>query len=213
MKNTLPRRPLLTALLASLLLTACNDHRELMRRAATGETAACFEYGRCMLTGKRGIRKDPEQAQQWLLAAAQQGSSPAMAALGACHAAGIGYPRRDLKAARYWYRRAAQKGNAFALLALESLDHPDSPEAQALRKLRRRDDACRTLANIHLKADKPELLTAIDCIRTAAIDGNGEAAYLMSLFYARGKGVPQHAGIARGWRKNAIEAGFTPPQE
>ncbi len=215
-------RPALALLIAAvcLLQPACNNIGELKERASEGEIAAQFEYGRRLLTGQRGAKKDPILAQSWLLAAAKQGHSMAMAALGACHASGIGYPKRDLKAARYWYRQAARKGNVYALLALYRLDTPRTPSPNALDKLRReavsgKTAAYRQLAAIHLGSAEPcpDVLTAIDSLRVGALEGNGEAAYLMAVFYARGRGVPRHDGIACGWLENAAKLGFSPARE
>ncbi len=211
--------PLLAAA-ACLLLPACHDNAGLMRRAAAGEAAAQFEYGRCLLTGQRGIAQQPELAQAWLMAAARQGHSRAMAALGACHAAGIGYPSANLDAARHWYTRAADKGDRRALLELAQLELRCGQPERALPWLQRAADArlrgvrmllaAQLLAGEQIPQDIPR---AIDNIRIAAMEGSGEAAYLMHLVYTEGDAVPPHAGIARGWLENAAQLGYAPARE
>ncbi len=210
----------LFTLAASLLLTACNGNRALARRAHAGDAAAQFEYGRRLLTGQHRLHAAPQHAPGWFRLAALQGYAPAQAALGACHEAGLGIPV-SLSQAKLWYGRAAAQGNPMAAMHLAMLAYREERDpARALELLEQAANAGYTPARLRYasvllkkeKATTQDTTLAIDQLRIAAMDGSGEAAYLMGLFYAAGKGVPQHSGIALGWFEIAADAGFEPAE-
>ncbi len=217
---TRPATLLLAALAACLLLPACSGNRELVRRAHAGDAAAQFEYGRRLLTGQHLWFSNRKMAPQWFRLAALQGYAPAQASLGACYEAGLGLAA-DPAQARHWYGLAAAQGNAMAAMHLAMADFREEKDPErALELLAQAADAGYIPARLRYAlvllqgGDAPlaDIRKAIDQLRIAAMDGSGEAAYLMGLFYASGRGVPQHSGIALGWFEIAAEAGYEPAQ-
>lgn len=167
-------------LLSALLLCSCgvNNTPQIAAKAAEGDPAACYEYGHRLLTGRK-VKQDREQAIKWLRTAADKGNIRAAAALGACYAHGLG-TAADTTLARQWYTLAAEAGH---------------PHAQL------------DLAQHYLQVDPRDPAKAVTYIRYAAMQGSPDAAFLMSIFFAQGLGVPQHPGIALGWLANAAELG------
>ncbi len=211
----------LLLLVACLLLPACSGNRELARRAHAGEAAAQFEYGRRLLTGQHCWYAAPQHAPGWFRLAALQGYVPAEAALGACYEAGLGVAPSAADS-RYWYGKAAAAGNPMAAMHLAMADFREQRDPQrALELLERAAHAGYIPARLRYatvllqggNAPLADTRRAIDQLRIAAMDGSGEAAYLMGLFYAAGKGVPQHSGIALGWFASAAEAGCEPARK
>ncbi len=204
-----------------LLLPACSGNRQLARRAHAGEAAAQFEYGRRLLTGQHLFFAAPQHAPGWFRLAAMQGYVPAQAALGACYEAGLGVAPSAAEA-RYWYGKAAAAGNPMAAMHLAMADYREQKNPQRARRLLERAanagyiPARLRYASVLLRGGKAPLADirlGIDQLRIAAMDGSGEAAYLMGLFYASGKAVPQHSGIALGWFETAADAGYEPARE
>ncbi len=170
----------LSLLLTALLLCACsvNDTPQLASRAAEGDPAACYEYGHRLLTGHM-VKENKTQAVEWLKRAADKGNIRAAAALGACYTHALG-TKPDSTLARKWYTVAAEAGHPHAQIGL---------------------------AEHYLKVDPKDPAQAVTYIRYAAMQGSADAAFLMSLFFAQGIGVPAHQGIALGWLTNAAELG------
>ena len=165
---------------AALLLCACsmNTISQIAEKAEKGDSNACYEYGHRLLTGRR-IPQNKERALHWLLIAADKGNIRAAAALGACYARGIGTPP-NTELARRWYTIAADAGH---------------PHAQM------------ELAKHYLNVDPKDPAEAVTYLRYAAMDGSADAAFLMSICFSQGIGVPQHQKIALGWLVNAAELG------
>ncbi|MBR5887615.1 MAG: sel1 repeat family protein [Akkermansia sp.] len=165
---------------AALLLCSCgiNSTAQIAAKAADGDSDACYEYGHNLLTGRR-IPQNKERALHWLLIAADKGNIRAAAALGACYARGIGTPP-NTELARRWYTIAADAGH---------------PHAQM------------ELAKHYLNVDPKDPAEAVTYLRYAAMDGSADAAFLMSICFSQGIGVPQHQKIALGWLVNAAELG------
>ena len=175
------------SLLSLLLLSACSsvvDTEQLSRKAQSGDRDACYEYGHRLLVGKN-IRKDQKEALKWLQSAADDGDIRAAAALGACYAHGLGVAP-NVELARRWYTIAAEGGHRHAQL---------------------------DLANHFMKVKPQDPRQAVTYIRYAAMDGSADAAFLMSIFFAEGYGVPAHDGIAIGWLINAAELGHEKARE
>ncbi len=222
MKNRVPSScVLLLSALAACMVSGCSENRELLHHARAGEAIAQFEYGRRLLTGQHCWRAHPEKAHAWFRLAAEQDYAAAQAALGACYEAGLGVESSTTEA-RHWYTLAAAQGHPEATMQLAIADFREEKDPQrALTRLEALADAghlkARLLyASLLLKKEPITLMNlraAMDQLRIAAMDGSAEAAYLMGLFYAGGIGVPQHAGIANGWFRNAAEAGFNAEQE
>ncbi len=209
------------ALASCLLLCDCTGNRGLARRAHAGEAAAQFEFGRRLLTGQHRLFASPQHAPGWFRLAALQGYAPAQAALGACYEAGLGISPSPAEA-RYWYGLAAAQGNPMAAMHLAMADLREAKDPQqALALLERAANAGYIPARLRYAlvllqggdVSLTETRQAIDQLRIAAMDGSGEAAYLMGLFYASGRGVPQHSGIALGWFETASDAGYEPAQD
>lgn len=205
-------------LLACLTFTACHSTRSLAQKAANGDKAAQFEYGRRLLTGKHAPQ-NPRKAICWFNIAAQQEHAGAEAALGVCYERGIGVPK-DTRQAREWYGRAMAHGHPHALMSLAQLELREKHPAQAVRILEAGSDANLvpaqlTLAYLYMgnEGTPADPARAVDNIRYAAMRGSGEAAFLMFLCFAEGYGVRADAALAYGWLANAADMGFDPARK
>lgn len=219
-KKAIVRRCRQTAalLLACLTFTACHSTRSLAQKAANGDKAAQFEYGRRLLTGQKAPR-NPRKALCWFNIAAQQEHAGAEAALGVCYERGIGTPK-DTRQARQWYGRAMAHGHPYALLALAQLELRERRPRQAVRLLQEGSDAGLvpaqlTLAYLYMGNEgvPADPVRAVDNIRFAAMRGSGEAAFLMFLCFAEGYGVRAEPALAYGWLTNAADMGFAPARK
>ena len=171
-----------TAILPATALLLCdctaNNTPMIAALAAEGNTAACYEYGHRLLTGRLVAQNRP-QAMKWLHLAADKGSIRAAAALGACYANGIGTQKNTQKA-RHWYTIAAEARHPHAEIAL---------------------------AEHYMKVEPTNPQLAVQYIRYAAMQGSPEAAFGMFLCFVQGYGVPRHPKLAGGWLINAAELG------
>ena len=110
------------------------DTDELMRRADSGDTAACMILGRKLLRG-RGAPRDYERALQLFDTAARAGDADALYLLGKCYLKGIGCAK-DPAGGVSCLEEAARRGHAAAALRLgscfaEGLGAPRSSELAA----------------------------------------------------------------------------------
>lgn len=201
---------LLLLLAAAAFLSACSHRADLIRRVAEGDPFAQYEYGRCLLTGQRGVKKDPALAIGFLHPAAEGGYAPAQAALALCYERGIG-TEVSLKEARRWYAAAAEQGNLSAcreLLRLElAAKHPKEASRYLFRLAEHENPAAQlVLGKLCLNGALGEEHRAdgIRYVRYAAMQGDREACLLMAECYETGQGgLPQNAALAQGWRTNA----------
>lgn len=201
---------LLLFLAAAVLLSACSHHADLIRRVAEGDPIAQYEYGRCLLTGQRGVKKDPSLAIGFLRPAADGGYAPAQAALALCYERGIG-TAVSLKEARRWYAAAAEQGNLSAcreLLRIElAAKRPDEAIRYLFRLAEHENPAAQlALGKLCLNGALGEKHRAdgIRYVRYAAMQGEREACLLMAECYETGLGgLPQNLALAQGWRSNA----------
>ena len=200
---------------AVLLLGACHwSAADLRRRASAGEPRAQYEYGRCLLTGQRGLPRDASAALPWLQAAAQSGLPQAQRALGLCYERGLG-AEASVEQARRCYAAAAGQGDAVAAMACALLELRTGHRAAALWRLRRWADeeelpqAQLLLGMLGLEGTlgRDSAAEGVRYLRYAAMQGSGQACLLMALCYARGLGVPRDEGLARGWLQNAAALG------
>lgn len=203
---------LLLLLVAATFLTACSRHADLIRRVSEGDPIAQYEYGRCLLTGQRGVKKDPALAVGFLHPAAEGGYAPAQAVLALCYERGLG-TAVSLKDARRWYAAAAEQGNLSAcreLLRLElAAKHPKEASRYLFRLAEHENPAAQlALGKLCLKGALGEAHRAdgIRYVRYAAMQGDREACLLMAECYETGQGgLPQNAALAQGWRTNAAD--------
>lgn len=203
------------------LLSGCmgNSTPALLARAQAGDAAAQYEYGRRLLTGQK-TPPNPTFAPGWFRAAALQGHAKAQAALGACYQRGLGTPRHEREALR-WYNKAAVQGEEHALLAmLEYAEHQKTPAA-AKRCLQDLLNANNSAAELYMAIrllrddarSKRNSQQAVDYLRYAAMDGIGDAAYMLALCYAAGCGVAPSPRLALGWLRCAAELHCAPAVE
>jgi TPR repeat protein len=73
-----------------------------------------------------GVRRDPEKAHRWFLAAACRGSAEAMHAIGEQFLHGNGVPADSAMATR-WFRLANAEGSSSAAGKLHMLKEPEQP--------------------------------------------------------------------------------------
>lgn len=86
----------------------------LRLNAEIGLVSSQLELGLNLLFGKDGFTKDPQEAVQWITAAAEQGDAEARYCLGGCLRFGIGC-KQNLKRAVELFRAAAKQGHTGAL--------------------------------------------------------------------------------------------------
>lgn len=205
-----------SALAAVLALSACTAARKPVPAPPGREPDAGLLYaqGLRLLVSDGGSIDEPSRAYPWLLAAAERGNPRAQAAVGICLQRGWGVERDERKAVS-WYRKAAQQGQSGAAIELALLAGKHGSEDEAMHWLKTAlasgwglPEAHLMLASLYLH--KHMYREAVQHLRYAAMDGSGEAAYLMSLCYAGGCGVPKNEELARGWLSIATEAGYDP---
>jgi len=205
-------------LLGMALLPACNGTQAIAQKAAMGDKASQFEYGRRLLIGK-GAPISPKQAVLWLNAAARQQHAGAEAALGVCYELGLG-AEADEGLAKMWYEKAMNHGHPHALLSLARLELKEKRMKKAVAVLSKGSDmdlipAQLMLARLYMGGSgiQEAPVLAVENIRYAAMNGSGEAAYLMFLCFAEGYGVPANPQLASGWLANAAELGYEPAKK
>lgn len=205
-------KPALLLAAAALLLAACHHTARLARRAAEGDPVAQCEYGRCLLTGQKGLSAHPERAVAWFRCAAADGYAPAQTMLALCYERGLGVERDEAEARRL-YTLAAEQGYTNACRALVAWDIRRGQLPAASRWLRTMAEQENPAAQLfygklclsgQLGQKREE--EGVRYLRFAAMQGNAEACRLLADCYACGTGVPQNALLAEGWRQNAQEA-------
>lgn len=194
-----------------LLLPACYHNAELAQRAAEGDPVAQYEYARRCLTGQKGVRQDAARAAECLRPAAEEGYAPAQALLALCYERGLGVQTSPAEARRL-YTLAAEQGCVPACRALLAQDVKEGKMTDSMRWLRTMAEQGNPAAQLQLGklclGGMPEAGTSADGVRYlrfSAMQGEREACLLMAECYEQGRGVPQNALLARGWRENAEE--------
>lgn len=196
--------------MAAAFLSACHHNGDLIRRAAEGDPLAQYEYGRCLLTGQRGVKANPERAVAFLRPAAEGGYAPAQAVLALCCERGLG-TALSLAEARRWYAAAAEQGHLQScreLLRLElAARHPTEANRYLFRLAEHENPAAQfALGKLCLSGalGDERRTDGLRYVRFAAMQGDREACLLMADCYEKGQGgLPQNIELARGWRENA----------
>ena len=198
----------------ALVVASCHHNGRLLEQANTGYPEAQYELGRRLLLGNKGMPRTPESALPWLFLSAEGGDHRAMAAIAACYERGIGV-KKSVDSARSWYIKAAEEGNPHAVLALIRMESSlGSPEATLrwLSVLAETDSVGAQLlcGKLYLAGYGGEKSAeqAVRYLRFAAMQGCGEACYLMACCYAEGIGVPRDHALMLGWLVNAASAGY-----
>lgn len=200
----------------ALLAAGCRTPKlsEVERMAANGDAEAQYACGITLLVNRTGRIYRPEKAYPWLLAAAKQGLPKAQAVVALCLERGWGV-QADAKAAEAWYKRAVERGQSGAAMQLASNPRTAATPKEAAHWLetamahgRATPEARLMLASLYLKQGMQR--EAVQQLRFAALDGSAEAAYVMSLCYESGVGVPRDERLMRGWLKNAADMGYKP---
>lgn len=121
----LPAALYFSALLTEAGVARTKDGVAAMRQfriaALAGSPAAQARWGKALLEGSAGVRRDTHMGRRWLQRAARAGDAEAAALLGDFHYRGETQPV-DVEAALVWYRRAAALGHAAARQAVAELD-------------------------------------------------------------------------------------------
>jgi TPR repeat protein len=147
--------------------------------AADGNGEAQHLLGLAYFRGE-GVERDPEQARQLQLAAAQAGVVDAQFEVSLLLAQGLG-GNRDTRAASRWEKRAADAG------------HPR---------------ACFNRGARVASAKKPDFSAAADWYERAATAGHAEAAARLCKMHVLGQGVKRSETIAERWYQRAAELGW-----
>lgn len=95
--------------------------RQFRIAALAGSPAAQARWGKALIEGSAGVRRDARMGRRWLHRAAQAGDAEAAALLGDFYYRGETQPV-DAEAALAWYRRAAESGHAAARQAVAELE-------------------------------------------------------------------------------------------
>lgn len=85
----------------------------LSQLAAEGDVQAQFDWGKLLLTGAKGVKKNPIQAQDWLALAAGNGHVVAATTLAQAFEQGL-FGKADLNEAANWWYRAGDLGDEAA---------------------------------------------------------------------------------------------------
>ena len=155
--------------------------------------------------------------EHWLLAAAG-GNADSMYFLGLLHHAGIERPVSSVEAAK-WFEKSAAAGYAPAAHALalmhRSKEHPGASIEEELKWLnlaaqKNYAPSLLTLAGIY-EAPGPHhnAELAADCYKRAAMSGDADAMFRISMMYLEQKGTaeagPFNDFLALGWLRQAME--------
>ena len=153
---------------------------EIKGKAAAGEAAAQFNFGRAYHFGN-GIEQDDVEAVKWYRRAAEQGNIKAQHNLGWMYANGRGVERDNVEAVK-WYRLAVEQGDVKAQNNLGWM--------YANGRGVNLDDA-----------------EAVKWYRRAAEQGNATAQNNLGVMYANGQGVEQDDAEATKWYRLSAEQG------
>jgi TPR repeat protein len=189
----------------------------LIAKANEGNADAEFRIGVQYELGAR-VKKDPKQAAEWYLKAAEKGDVRAQHSLGVLYEFGNGVPA-DHAAAVQWYRKAAEKGFAPAQFSLGlcyvhgtgvPLDYRQAVAWYESAAQQRNSDALLNLAYLYhngLGVPKNEA-QSFDYVRQAAEAGSADAQFQMGMEYQDGEhGVQPDKDLARKWLRRSAEQG------
>lgn len=95
--------------------------RQFRTAALAGSPTAQARWGKALIEGSAGVRRDARMGRRWLQRAARAGDAEAAALLGDIYYRGDIQPA-DVEAALVWYRRAATLGHAAARQVVAELD-------------------------------------------------------------------------------------------
>jgi TPR repeat protein len=95
--------------------------RQFRTAALAGSAAAEAHWGKALIEGSAGVRRDIRMGRRWLHRAARAGDAEAAASLGDFYYRGETQPV-DVEAALTWYRRAATLGHIAAGKAVAELE-------------------------------------------------------------------------------------------
>ena len=188
-------------------------HRQAAER---GLRSAQARWGRALLDGYGGIRRDPVGGESWLRRAALAGDADAAVTVGELYAKGGELPPNYAEAA-LWFTRAAEAGHAGGARALGMLYLTGAGVArdpdEAARWLRRSAEgglvsARGALANLVLAraggpADRPRTR---EWFEQAAEAGDLVAAFNFGVCLAEGVGIERDDRRAAMWLRRAAEA-------
>ncbi len=95
--------------------------RQFRTAALAGYPAAQARWGKALIDGSAGVRRDIRMGRRWLHRAARAGDAEAAASLGDFYYRGDAQPA-DVEAALIWYRQAATLGHPAARQAVAELE-------------------------------------------------------------------------------------------
>lgn len=95
--------------------------RQFRIAALAGSPPAQARWGKALIEGSAGVRRDARTGRRWLHRAARAGDAEAAALLGDFYYRGEAQPA-DIEAALVWYRRAATLGHVAARRAVAELE-------------------------------------------------------------------------------------------
>ena len=163
------------------------------------------------------VRREPEQAAEWNLAAARGGDVAAKARLGYQYAAALGVAR-DLAAAEKWFAAAAAQGEISGQLGLGMLysgsfgGDPDQAKAvewfeRAVAQGNATAKHCLALLLLHGRDVDRNEERARSLLHEAAEAGQPAAMFHLGELYRLGQGLPPDAMLAETWLRRAVSRG------
>ena len=187
------------------------DEAGWIQAAETGDAEARYQLAQMYAHGY-GVEADPQKAQEWYRAAAQQNHLAAQLALA------LLLERSADSESIHWYQRAAAQGDAQAQFALGRIYCAGEVVAQ---------DYQRGISWYHKAAEQDHALAlvtlgnlfnagmqhvAASCYERAARLGSAQAQYQWGQQLARGEGVVCHPGQAFLWHEKAALQGHAGAQ-
>lgn len=165
--------------------------RWFMSSALQGNANAQYNLANMYRKGE-GIKRNMAEAARWYLLAALQGNMYAQNAMAYMYKEGLGVEQNKEKAIE-WYRRAAEQGLQVSQFHLARLYEEAGKQSGLSREQRSSYFSSAAIWYYH-----------------AAKAGDPEAAYYLSDFYTRGRGVPQDLETAVQWLQRAVEEDYIP---
>jgi uncharacterized protein len=211
------------------------DPRQMLQRAAAGQSEGEFCAGYFYLQGAAGVAKNPAEGARYFRRAAEHGYVKAHGYLGHLYKHGIGVAP-DLREAERWYRRGAELGdpgaqNDLAVLLLDGGEGVRTDRNEAIKWARlaaqqNYPQAFNLLARIEATSRPPRVEPADDVFEqgvrlyqsgnqagaakpflAAAQAGNSKAQLQIGWHYEKGVGVAQSYAEAARWYRRSAEQG------
>jgi uncharacterized protein len=157
-----------------------------------------------------GVPKSDEEANNFLLLAANAGHAHSQYLFGQVCAQALGVSQNH-ETAVSWYRAAANRGDADAMLALGNCYQNGQGVAADREEAKRWLEKAAGIGNVGALFNRAALATTIEegltWAKPAAMAGIAEAQFALGIHYAMGNGLPKSKTAAIFWYKQAAAQG------